>query len=534
MKFDVLVVGAGSAGAVIATRLSENPDCRVGLIEAGPDFDSPDTLPDRVKYLGMRDVALGPVTYGPDGTVQTADAVGTPLFDWGFIGAATRSRPHMPVPRGRVVGGTSAINSAMFVRATREDFDSWVAAGNTEWSYDQVLPYYRKLETDHDFQDEYHGSDGPMPVMRLMRPSWHRSDVAFEEACIQLGYPTCEDHNNPDSTGVGPTPRNSMDGLRMSVARAYLSMARQRPNLAIMANTVVRRIIFKGPRAVALEITGAAETVIAADEIVLSAGAVKSPHLLMLSGVGPAAQLRKFDIPVVADLNGVGQNLRDHPAVSLLWRRNASDTSRTGATEGLPGLGGGACHLRFTAPSSTATNDSRITAPKREVAEDHPDASLFDRMYAGLYLAASKGELGLHSNDADVQPFLHYRLLDEENDRARMRNVVELAIEISRQGGMSKIFGDLVDPAPDDLKHARSLDAWLEQRVRTSHHISSTAKMGPSTDPEAVVDQHGRVHGLDGLRVADASIMPDCVRHNTNMTTIMIGERLADFIATTN
>jgi choline dehydrogenase-like flavoprotein len=298
-----------------------------------------------------------------------------------------------------------------------------------------------------------------------------------------------------------------------------------------MANTVVRRIIFDGFRAVAVEVTGAAERTIPTDEIVLCAGAVKSPHLLMLSGVGPAPHLRKFGIPIVADLRGVGENLRDHPAVSLLWRRDVGDTSRIGATEGLPGLGGGACHLRFTAPSSTAKNDSRITAPKREATEDHSDAARFDRMYAGLYLAASRGELCLQSEDPDVQPRLNYRLLDEEIDRSRMRHVVELAIEISRQDGMSKIFGDLVDPRPDDLKNTTSLDSWMERRVRTSHHISSTAKMGPAADPEAVVDQHGRVHGVSRLRVADASIMPDCIRHNTNMTTIMIGERIADFLA---
>lgn len=534
MKFDVVIVGSGAAGGALATRLSEDSSRQVALIEAGPDFPSYEAMPDKAKFLGRPKSAPLPghiLGLATESSTTNGSSV-TPALEWGFVARPTDDRPLFELPQGRVVGGTSSINAAFFTRGTRDDFDSWVAAGNSEWTYDKVLPYYRKSETDLNFQNEFHGHDGPMPVQRVLRDAWDHSDHCFEDACLKFGYEPCDDHNHPDATGIGPVPRNSIDGTRRGTARIYLSQSRDRANLTILPDTVVRRVVFRGTRAVGVETERG--DVIGGDQVVLSAGAIKSPHILLLSGIGHGDQLARFGIPVVVDLPGVGSNLRDHPSVAMFWRRDPDRALGPGATPGYPGVGGGASFLRFTATGSTSKNDCRILSPRSAEVEGRPETVGLASMNVGLYAAAGAGQLRLQSADAGVQPLLEFRYLSGDTDLDRLRDTVSLAMDISRQSGLDAVLGDLIYPTVADVSSKGSLEKWIVDDVRTAYHLAGTAKMGPASDPFAVVDQFAHVHGVEGLRVADASIMPDCVRQNTNATTIMIGERVADMIGQAN
>jgi choline dehydrogenase len=305
----------------------------------------------------------------------------------------------------------------------------------------------------------------------------------------------------------------------MSTSRTYLSLSRGRPNLTIRAKTLVRRIRFDGWRAVGVEL--ASGEVIEADEVVLSAGTVQSPQLLMLSGIGPADDLQALGLPVVADRPGVGRNLRDHPTLVLLWERR--DGAPVGNASPYPGI-----RLRFTAPGSQLAGDGRIGLPSNAVRNGHPDGRY--GLYVSLNLATSRGELRLRCADPDAAPLLDYRYFDEQDDRRRMREIIAVAVELAASPSMAGLTGAPVDPSPVQLRDPDALLAWMCRSVRTAHHITSTCAMGLDSNPDSVVDQFGQVHGVDGLRVVDASIMPDCVRSNTNLTAIMIGERIADFI----
>ena len=302
-RYDHIIVGAGSAGAVLAARLSENDDRAVLLIEAGEDYPAQRRMPDAVKYI-----------YGTDTTIWEGEQI------WNYRARAT-DRAYIDIPRGRVTGGSSAVNDAQFLRAMPDDFDRWASWGNPEWSYDKVLPYLRKLEADRDFADDFHGADGPIVAHRHQRGEWEAQQQAFYQACIDAGFADCPDHNKPNSTGVGPLAFNIDDRLRVSTAIAYLDPARHRAGLTIMPNCEVHRVVFEGRRAVGVRGIGErGEFSARGDEVILCAGAIGSPHILALSGVGPAEQLRRLGIPVVQDIPGVGRNLRDHPDVPMSWR----------------------------------------------------------------------------------------------------------------------------------------------------------------------------------------------------------------------
>jgi len=502
LKYTHIVVGAGSAGAALATRLSEDPERSVLLLEAGPDYPDLETMPVDLKF----------------GWGTGADFVVEDEHNWKYTAKSTAKGPTMDVPRGKVTGGTSAINGQVFLRAIPEDFEYWVSMGNDEWSYEQVLPYYRKLETDTDFSDDFHGTEGPIIVRRHPLDELQPDQAAFYNACVAAGYAENPDHNHPDATGVGPYPLNNPEGIRWSTAIGFLSMARHRINLTIRPNCTTRRVLFDDTRATGVEVESGGESfVVNGDEIILSAGPIGSPHLLMLSGIGPADQLAEHGISLVKDVPGVGQNLRDHPTVHVSWR------AQPDVPAPLQEVGPQKVALRYTAPGSDIKNDMIKVMRFRKI-----DRLLV--MSVGLYLALGKGELKLQSPDPDVQPSLDYNYLQEAEDRRRLREGVRLCLELVDMKEFEKVVGERVNPDDAALASDNALDEWLMRSVSTMHHISCTAKMGPDSDPMAVVDQHGRVKGVQNLRVVDGSIMPDCTRANTNVPIMMMAERIADFI----
>jgi choline dehydrogenase len=308
----------------------------------------------------------------------------------------------------------------------------------------------------------------------------------------------------------------------------YLDQSRHRLNLTIRPECLVHRVLFEGNRATGVELESGGETfVVEGDEIILSSGAIGSPHILLLSGVGPKDQLEEFDIPVVHEAPGVGQNMRDHPLVFVTWRTKPEveldgNAPRMQAT------------LRYTAGGSNLRNDMKVSMQSFATGRVNQGGDrmmpLGVRMTGGIQLAAGAGELRLQSADPSVQPFLDYRYLEEEVDRERLRETVRICVALGEDPAFKDIIAERIEPTDAELASDEALDEFLYREVSTSQHISCTCKMGPSSDPMAVVDQYGKVHGMEGLRVVDASIMPDCIRANTNVTTMMIGERVAEWI----
>lgn len=365
------------------------------------------------------------------------------------------------------------------------------------------------MERDLDCTADHHGKSGPIPVRRWPRADWLPPQVAFRTACLAAGFPECPDHNAPGVSGVGAIPLNTLDGVRWSTQVAYLNPARARPNLAILPNCTARRVIVDHQRAVGVVVDREGQQIaLEGDEIVLSAGAVGSPHLLLLSGIGPADQLRQLGIQPVVDSPGVGQNLRDHPHVYATWQPKPEVRMEAG----LPRY---QVALRYTAPGSGLRNDLQIL------------------MVSFATGRVDRGGDGLTPLGITLQPVLNladsqgFGFLNQAFDRQRLRDALRLCVDLASHAAFEPILDRRVTPTDAVLGSDEALDQWMAREVTTTNHISGTCKMGPASDPLAVVSQTGQVHGIAGLRVVDASIMPDCVRANTNATAMLIGERIA-------
>jgi choline dehydrogenase len=515
------------------------------LLEAGPNFTAVGRLPPEIRHVG-----------------SLAAAVPGHPNNWAFTGSLTPELTYS-VPRGKIVGGSSSINGAYFMRAVPEDFQRWVDAGNDAWTFEEVLPYYRKLEDERDFRGPFHGMGGPVPVKRQDGDLMSPLTAAFIEACLQLGFAEEQDKNRPGAPGIGLVPLNAVDGVRVSTAVAYLIPSASRRNLTVRGDTFVRRIVFQGTRAIGVEaeIDGRRE-VISGGDVVLCAGAIGSPQLLMLSGVGPGDELRALGVRVVHDSPGVGKDFADHPELWVTFRpkRMMMPTH--------PHMAFHQAALNYTADGSNIVGDMEIICGvlsigqitvgsglssvrgiadilKRPIrtleairgvsmrrlldqAQMHSDLPLL----CGLQQELSRGELRVTSTDPHVHPALHYNYLAEPLDLERMRQGVRLATELLESAPLRRLIATRTSPSDADLASDRALDHWIRTNIATAIHMSATCKMGPASDERAVVDQVFRVHGVSGLRVVDTSAMPHLIRRGPNATAVMMGERAADLIAT--
>jgi choline dehydrogenase len=501
MSRQVVIVGAGSAGGVLAARLSEDPDVSVLLLEAGPDYPSVEEMPE---------------------DIRSAWTFGGMDHDWGYesagVVATTATEPRfgietpgvVPVPRGKVVGGSSAVNGSNAMRAYRSDFDRWVGLGNDDWSWDAVLPYFRRAEDDAVGGD-WHGTGGPVPIRRFTGESLRPVMRAFLDGCAQAGHEIVEDLNAPGAVGAGSLPVNQVDGVRQSTAIAYLAPARRRPNLEIRAGVTVDRVELIDGRARAIVLTSGER--IDADVIVLAAGAIGSPTILQRSGIGPAGQLERLGIAPVHHLEGVGRNLRDHPMLYPTW---TTDTDAVGALT--PPL------QAFLACSASGAHVQDQIDLNFVPFTLQPGAILVGM---GLVRPYSIGHLELAAADPDVAPRIFLNLFDHPEDLQRMVTGVKIIRSIVGSAAMQRYVGDELWPGPDVTSDA-AIAAAILGTPTTYAHVVGTCAMGQAGADWAVVDQRGKVHGLEGLHVIDASIMPTIPAVPTNMTTIMIAERCAD------
>jgi choline dehydrogenase len=440
--------------------------------------------------------------------------------NWEYMAEANTVGRVAPLPAGKVVGGSSAINTAIALRGVPEDYDEWAALGNDDWSWERVLPYFNRLEHDRDHAAPYHGDRGPIPIRRYRDGELAPVQAAFMRAMRDLGYPETPDNNDPHSTGLGFHPMNKDGRTRMSVAICYLEPARDRLNLTVRGNCHVRRILFDGCRATGVEVeAGRSVQVVEGERIVLSAGAIGSPALLMRSGVGPDAHLRELGIPVVRDLPGVGANLDDHPMLGVVYaaRENTLD-----ATDPVVQT-----TYRYTSAIGGERNDMQLMPVSQFATRS---GSMVYMLGSVIYRQRTTGQLTLTSADPHAHPRIEERFCEHEEDVARLVEGIRMALDVGEHEAFAPLYAGVIAPGAAMIEDDELLARWCRSVATSGFHPSCTAKMAPDSDPMGVVDQRLRLRGFANTFVADASVMPRCPRANIHLTSVMIGERMGEWL----